>query len=263
MIVDAHLHVFRTAAEDGREPDALVPAGREATVEQLIALMDAHGVDRAVLVPLDDRDEYVASVLGPRFAAIAVGLHDLPHRRERFAFDGVRTQSLEDHDALQWVADQGLVLWTYLTPDQLPHLLTLPERFPELPIVLNHLGFFPHDMQVDSHGRPRFEDPLPPERVDAVLSLARHKNVHVMLSGQYALSAEDPPYRDLDPVIRRLADAYGADRLLWASDHPWIDDVPGYATMLSLPDHHLPDASPAELAAIRGGTALRLFPALR
>lgn len=262
MIVDAHVHVFRRAALDGRAPDTLVPAEREAPVEQLVALMDAHGVDRAVLVPLDARDEYVASVLGPRFAAIAVGLQDLPARRERFAFAGVRTQSLADLDALRWVADHGLVLWTYLTPDQLPALPTLPETFPDMPIVLNHLGFFPHDMQVDAHGRPRFVDPLPPERVDAVLALARHANVHVMLSGQYALSAQDPPYRDLDPVIRRLADAYGADRMLWASDHPWIDHVPGYATMLALPERALPDASPAELAAIRGGTALRLFPTL-
>ena len=200
---------------------------------------------------------------GPRFAAIAVGLHDLAAaaravRLRRRAHDDPRRR--RGRAALG--ADNGLVLWTYLTPDQLPNLLQLPERFPELPIVLNHLGFFPHDMQVDEHGRPRFADPLPAERVDAVVSLARYENVHVMLSGQYALSAEDPPYRDLDPVIQRLADAYGADRMLWASDHPWIDEVPGYATMLSLPEHALPDASAAELAAIRGGTALRLFPRL-
>jgi predicted TIM-barrel fold metal-dependent hydrolase len=262
VIVDAHVHVFRRAALDGRAPDALVPAEREAPVEQLTGLMDAHGVDRAVLVPLDEHDEYVASVLDHRFAAIAVGLHDLPARRERFAFDGVRTQRLDDLDALRWVADSGLVLWTYLTPDQLPRLLELPARFPEMPIVLNHLGFFPHDMRVDAHGRPRFDDPLPPDRVDAVLSLARFANVHVMLSGQYALSALKAPYRDLDPVIRRLAGAYGADRMLWASDHPWIDEVPGYGTMLALPELALPDASPTELAAIRGGTALRLFPRL-
>lgn len=262
MIVDAHLHVFRRAAEDGRAPDALVPAGREAPVEHLLELMDAHGVDRAVLVALDDHDEYVASVLGPRFAGIAVGLHDLEARRERFDFAGVRTQRLEDGDALRWVADQGLVLWTYLTPDQLPNLLRLPQRFPDLPIVLNHLGVFPHDMQVDAHGRPSFEHPLTDERNDAVRQLAAYENVHVMLSGQYALSAEDPPYRDLDPLIQRLADAYGAERMLWASDHPWIDEVPGYATMLSLPEHHLPGASAAELAAIQGGTALRLFPRL-
>jgi predicted TIM-barrel fold metal-dependent hydrolase len=262
VIVDGHVHVFRRAALDGREPDALVPAERDAPIEQLVALMDAHGIDRAVLVPLDQHDEYVASVLDDRFAAVAVGLHDLPARRERFAFDGVRTQRLDDVAALRWVADTGLVLWAYLTPDQLPALLALPERFPGMPIVLNHLGFFPHDMRVDDHGRPRFADPLPPERVEAVLSLARFANVHVMLSGQYALSAQAWPYRDLEPLTRRLADAYGADRMLWASDHPWIDDVPGYGAIAALPELALPDASPAELAAIRGGTALRLFPRL-
>ncbi|WP_028061467.1 amidohydrolase family protein [Candidatus Solirubrobacter pratensis] len=262
MIVDAHVHVFRRAELDGREPDALVPAERDAPVEQLLALMDGAGVDRAVLVPLDEHDEYVASVLDHRFAGIAVGLHSLPQRRERFAFDGVRTQRLDDMDALRWIAAEGLVLWTYLEPDQLPALLELPAVLPELRIVLNHLGFFPHDMRVDAYGRPRFEDPLPPDRVEAVLSLARHENVHVMLSGQYALSAEDAPYRDLDGLIRRLADAYGAERMLWASDHPWIDDVPGYGATAALPELALPDASEAELAAIRGGTALRLFPRL-
>jgi predicted TIM-barrel fold metal-dependent hydrolase len=262
VIVDAHVHVFRRAEVDGREPDALVPADREAPVEELLALMDGAGVDRAILVPLDEHDEYVASVLDHRFAAIAVGLHSLAERRERFAFDGVRTQRLDDMDALRWMATEGLVLWSYLTPDQLPALLELPRALPDLRIVLNHLGFLPHDMRVDAHGRPAFDDPLPPERVEAVLSLARHENVHVMLSGQYALSALEPPYRDLDAMIRRLADAYGAERMLWASDHPWIDDVPGYGAIAALPAQALPDASAAELAAIRGGTALRLFPRL-
>jgi L-fuconolactonase len=231
-------------------------------VEELLALMDGAGVDRAILVGLDERDEYVASVLDHRFAAIAVGLHSLPERRERFAFDGVRTQRLDDMDALRWMAAEGLVLWSYLTPDQLPALLELPRALPDLRIVLNHLGFFPHDMRIDAHRRPAFDDPLPPERVEAVLSLARFENVHVMLSGQYTLSALEPPYRDLDVLIRRLADAYGAERMLWASDHPWIDDVPGYGAIAALPAQALPDASEAELAAIRGGTALRLFPRL-
>ena len=263
MIVDAHVHVFRRAEADGREPDALVPAEREAPVEQLLSLMDGAGVDGAILIPLDEHDEYVASVLDRgAFAGIAIGLHSLARRRERFAFDGVRTQRLDDLGALRWMAAEGLVLWTYLTPDQLPALLALPEAVPDLRIVLNHLGFFPHGMRVDAHGRPAFDDPLPPERVEAVLSLARFETVHVMLSGQYALSAEEAPYRDLDGLIRRLADAYGADRMLWASDHPWIDDVPGYGAIAALPAQALPDASEAELAAIRGGTALRLFPRL-
>ena len=84
-----------------------------------------------------------------------------------------------------------------------------------------------------------------------------------MFSGQYALSAEGPPYRDLDPVVRALADAFGPRRLLWASDYPWTRDVPGYGTLLTLAEQALPEASADDLSAIHGGTALRLFPHLR
>jgi L-fuconolactonase len=161
------------------------------------------------------------------------------------------------------LAAEGLLLWTYLPPEQRPLLEQLPATVPGLRIVLNHLGFFPHDMCVDRHGRPAFEDPFPAEHVESVLRLARHPTVHLMFSGQYALSREGPPYRDLDPVVRRLADAFGAGRMLWASDYPWTRDVPGYATLLDLAAASLADASAAELEAIHGGTALRLFSELR
>ena len=44
---------------------------------------------------------------------------------------------------------------------------------------------------------------------------------------------EEPPYRDLDEIVRALADAFGPQRMLWASDYPWTRDVPGYATLLA------------------------------
>jgi predicted TIM-barrel fold metal-dependent hydrolase len=164
--------------------------------------------------------------------------------------------------ALRWLAERALVLWTYLTPDQLPLLRQLPEVVPDLPVVLNHFGFFPRDMRVDQHGRPAFDDPFPPAHVDVIAGLARHRSVRLMASGHYALSSGPPPYADLDPVVHRLADAYGAERMLWASDYPWIRDVPGYETMVGLAERALPGASAAELEAIRGGTAAGLFPEL-
>ena len=33
-----------------------------------------------------------------------------------------------------------------------------------------------------------------------------------------ALSKEPFPYRDVNPVLREIVDAFGADRLMWASD---------------------------------------------
>jgi len=62
-------------------------------------------------------------------------------------------------------------------------------------------------------------------------------------------------------MIRRIADAYGAERMLWGSDHPWIDDVPGYAAQLTLAASALADASPSELAEIHGGTRAAAVPA--
>ena len=77
-----------------------------------------------------------------------------------------------------------------------------------------------------------------------------------MLSGQYALSAEEPPYRDLDAIVRALAGAFGPDRMLWASDYPWTRDVPGYATLLGLaaagaPGRVAPTTWPPSTAAPR------------
>jgi L-fuconolactonase len=289
MIVDAHAHVFRRASELPRAADELAPAEREASAEDLLACMATASVDRAVLVPLGTEDDAVAAALRGhpgQFAAIAVAdaapqgrergvdpVAALERRREAFPFHGVRTQWLGDPGApladspmlpaLRHMAEHGLVLWTYLTRDQVGLLEQLPSTVPELPIVLNHLGFCPHGMRVDRHGRPRFDHPFPPGSLDPVLALADHPATRVMLSGQYALSAEEPPYRDLDAVVRALAGAFGPARLLWASDYPWTRDVPGYAALLELAGQALPGASPADLAAIHGGTALELFPHLR
>jgi L-fuconolactonase len=289
MIVDAHAHVFRRADVLPRAIDELAPAEREAPVEDLLAVMAEAGVDRAVLVPLATEDEYVAETLRgypERFAAVAVAdaavqgrervedpVDALEQRSEGFPFHAVRTQWLGDPGrpltdspmlpALRHMADTGLVLWTYLTRDQAGLLEELPDLVPELRIVLNHLGFFPHEMRVDEYGRPHFDDPFPAGSLEPVLRLAAHPGAYLMFSGQYALSREDPPYRDLDTVVARLADAFGPARMLWASDYPWTRDVPGHAALLTLAETAIPGASRHELAAIHGGTALELFPHLR
>jgi L-fuconolactonase len=289
MIVDAHAHVFLRADATPRAVDELAPAEREAPVEDLLAVMADAGVQRAVLVPLATEDAYVAQSLRAhpdRFAAVAVAdaaVHGrqsgvdpvaaLERRREGFPFHAVRTQWLGDPAAplarspmlpvLEHMAETGLVLWTYLTPDQLALLEQLPATVPDLGIVLNHLGFCPRDMRVDEHRRPAFREAFPPGSLDAVLRLADHPLTRVMLSGQYALSHQEPPYRDLDRVVQALAGAFGPERMLWASDYPWTRDVPGYQSLLELARQALPDASTEDLAAIHGGTALELFPHLR
>lgn len=285
--VDGHLHVFRPATVYPRGVDVLAPADRDAPVEDLLEQMATADVDAAVLVPLDGHDDYVAQVLAEhpgRFAAIAVatpaemcaggarGVVALRSRRERFGFHGLRTQWLGEPGrpvtdspampVLRHLAEEGLVLWSYLTPDQLPLLPEVVRELPGIRVVLNHLGFCPHNMRVDDHGRPRFADVFPPDVADQVLRLGESPGVHLMVSGQYALSKQDPPYADLFALTRRLAADYGPQRMLWASDYPWIRDVPGYRAVLDVVPAALPHLDDEGLAWVLGGTARSLFPHL-
>jgi predicted TIM-barrel fold metal-dependent hydrolase len=288
MIVDGHAHVFLGATASSRGSDELIPSAREAPVERLLAAMDGAGVRRAVLVAVDREDDYVPAIRrehAERFAAIAVAgpeelgqvdgvdpVAALEGRRASFEFDGLRTGWLGEPGrtlsespalpALRALAEWGLPLWSYVAPDQLALLLELPELVPGLTVVLNHLGFFPAAMRVDAAGRPAFDDPIVPEQVEAVIALSRHPRVVMMISGQYALSGAPYPHPDLDSLLGRSVEAFGAERCMWGSDFPWIEREPGYAETLSLVERALPGIGAAQLEEIRGGTALRLFPRL-
>jgi L-fuconolactonase len=287
LVVDAHVHVFRPATVYPRTVDELAPADRDAPVADLLAVHAAVGVSRAVLVPLGPEDEYVVEVLAAypgRFAAVAVadpatqgrvpGTDPVAALRARLArgFTGLRTQWLGDPwrplaespmlPVLRELAARELPLWSYLPPDQLSLLRQLPRVVPGLRIVLNHLGFAPYDMRVDAHRRPTFADPFPPPVMETARELAAHPACFLMFSGQYALSRAEPPYLDLAGIVRSLADAYGPDRMLWASDYPWTRDVPGLAELRTLAERTMPGLTDTDLAAIHGGTALSLFPSL-
>jgi predicted TIM-barrel fold metal-dependent hydrolase len=158
------------------------------------------------------------------------------------------------------MAAEGVVLWYYAAPDQLPLLHEAVEFLPELVVCLNHLGFCPERMEVDEHGRPRLRTTLPPPTLPAVLELARFPSVHVMVSGLYGWSREPYPYGDLGGVVRAVYESFGPERLLWASDFPWILEHPGYGALLELLDFHLPKLSAAERLDLFGGSAARLFP---
>jgi L-fuconolactonase len=280
-VVDGHLHVFLSRSERyPRDVHELYPPERQAPVEWLLEVMGAAGVDKAVLVPLSPHDDYLRECLRRfpgRFAGI--GVHDpaIPdptgdlHRRvEQSGIQGLRVHHLGDPNAaspealetfplLAALADAGLKLWFYAPPEQLELLGGVLEALPNLQVVLNHLGFCPRGYQVDQHGRPRISSQLPPPTLPTVIELARFPNVYVMVSGHYAFSRERYPYRDLEPVVSAVYSAFGADRLLWASDFPWIVEEPGYAEQLALVDHFLPALTPSERTAILGGTTLELL----
>jgi L-fuconolactonase len=280
VIVDGHLHLFRPLSQDyPRAVHELFPAEREASAEAFLRVMAANDVARAVVVPLSPDDEYLVDVLRT-YPSSFVGVGVLgdkdpaPEARQQQVTErgmkGLRVGWLGDPDTrraedlplyptLQKMAQAGQKVWFYAAPDQLPLLALVTAALPNLRVVLNHLGFFPTGFTLGADGLPHIPSELPAPTLPAVLALATQPHVYVMLSGQYGFSKLPYPYDDLVSTVGALFDAFGPERMFWASDYPWIAQNPGYEKIIELPSRQLRHESLADLDMIMRGTASRLF----
>ena len=286
-VVDAHLHLFK--AHSDAYPrlvfEGMVPAEREEPAEEFLEAMDEAGVDHAVVVPLSPHDHYLAEILVDfpgRFAGVGVyddaaedGAGQVARRAEQAGIQGLRfygfgaepgqpAESMEVFPVLAAMRDLDMKVWFYGSPDQVELLDEAMRLLPGLKVVLNHLGFCPDiwmELAIDEYMRPRFDIPLPPDSIELIERIAADHpdDLYVHISGQYAFTQTPYPHPDMQEVVDRIYRAFGADRMLNASDWPWIKVEPGHAEVLALVDHYLPDITPDERAAIRGGTALSLF----
>ena len=92
-------------------------------------------------------------------------------------------------------------------------------RHPELRLAVSHLGLPPKQAEAPGASGAR-------EAMASVLALAGFPHTQVKLSGFYALTdpGHDYPHRAAWPYVEALLDAYGVERLLWASDYsPCLD----------------------------------------
>lgn len=286
-VVDAHLHLFRAQSEAYPRDviEGMTPPERDEPAEEFLFYMNRAGVDNAVIVPLSPHDDYLAEILRNfpgKFAGVGVydpdapdGAEQVARRAEEVGLQGLRFYGFgadpqEDPDkmaafpTLRAMWDRRMTVWFYGSPDQVRLLDGVMEYLPGLKVVLNHLGFCPDiwmEIEMDDFMRPRFDIPLPPDSLELIEEMAakHHYDLYVHLSGQYAFTRTDYPHPDLQEVVDRVYKAFGADRMLMASDWPWIKRNPGYEETLALVDHYLPDLTPAERDAIRGGTASTLF----
>jgi L-fuconolactonase len=278
-IIDGHLHAFvPVSSRYPRASQPLFPPDLAAPVEALLADMELAGVDQAVLVGLSPHDAYLAECLRRfpgTFGAILVhrageGEADALNRIENAGARGLRFMGLDaagtadphavpSFGVLRTLAAEGHVCWLYPAAADLPVLPGLLSELDDLQVVLNHLGFCMADDLLEAVERPAVAGVLPPPTLEEICGLARFPGVHVMVSGQYAFSHEPHPHLDVAPVTRRLHETFGAARLLWASDWPWIRHDPGYAAQLELVDVHLPHLTPDERTDVVGGTVGRLL----
>jgi predicted TIM-barrel fold metal-dependent hydrolase len=118
----------------------------------------------------------------------------------------------------EWLAD-GSLNWYWETCENLgvPTMALVPgmagklapilERHPNLKIVIPHMAG-----ALDSKTPEAFAD------LEQLPRLASYPGVAVMISSAPNYSNEAFPFRDVQPYIRRIFDAFGSHRMLWGSD---------------------------------------------
>src|SRR5262245_57250575 len=273
VVIDSHVHVV---ASDEKayplQPMALSgPWYREApcSAEELLALMDASGVARAILVqPLgaysyDNRYAADSALRHPdRFASVCCVDPNGPDPvgelgrwvRER-GVRGVRLFALA-RDGQGWLAEpRTFPIWecaakldarivVMILAHQLPSLVQVLRRFPEAPVTLDHCGF------------PELRREPWPEAAP-LFALAEFPNLHLKVSTHVldAAARDGDPKRFVAALVRR----FGPERVMWGSDFSQTHDRP-YAELVRFGREAFSGLSAAEQARCLGGTAAALWP---
>lgn len=218
---------------------------RKVMTEVLLASMDALGVYGSLLFPIEDSvwSESLAQQYPSRFGSVPmitaastpgdqslVVRPDAPDLEEQIAAmrrrpgvlavrilggyfpeEFTRMKTGGNDRAFAACEKEGLPIYLFICGE--PEMAApVAEKFPKLNIILDHIAL----------KAPPLEQPDTPmwKKLPELLALAKYPNISVKLCGAPALSQQTYPYKDVWPHIRKLVDAFGAERLMWASDIP-------------------------------------------
>jgi predicted TIM-barrel fold metal-dependent hydrolase len=145
-------------------------------------------------------------------------------------------------------AEHNLAPSFLVNPPDLPEVDRMSERFPDTPVIIDHLA------------RIGANHPVQEDEIDALCGLARHRKMLVKVGAFYALGEKQAPYTDLLPMIRRVVEAFGPERCMWETDCPFQVQPPHtYAASLALIREHADFLSASDKEHILVTTAERFF----
>jgi predicted TIM-barrel fold metal-dependent hydrolase len=272
--IDAHSHIWTTDLKSyplrANQPvDVLAP--RSFTDEELMAVARPEGVGRVVLIQHHPYHGFDNSYLidtwkkHPDTFRIVGQIDDKKPGVDKLMKDMLKTGVTGFRigprgDEAKWLASDGMhVMWKtaaetkqsmccLINPDNLPELDEMCKKFPETPVVIDHFA------RIGEDGEIRDAD------VNLLCKLASHKTIRVKISAYYAFGAKKPPHHELIPMIKRLCEAYGPNRLMWASDCPYQLTAPNtYRDAIALIRDHIDFVTPEERKMLLTTTAESTF----
>ena len=273
--IDAHVHVWtpdvekyplaRGYAVSDMRPPSFTP-------EQLFAHCKPEGVNRIVLIQMSyyqTDNRYMLDMMRAH-PGVFSGVGIVDEQAERLAetmrglvrqgVRGFRISAGKAKNLSDWLGSPGMAtLWKtaaelkvsvcpLINPDTLPLLDKMCEWYPDTSVVVDHLA------------RLSMTGPAKPEEVQNLLRLARHAKTHVKASAFYALGAKKAPYTDMGPLVRQVRDAFGPQRVMWASDCPFqVEHGHNYHNSIALIRDRLDFLSEQDKAWMLRGTAEKVF----
>ena len=273
--IDAHVHVWtpevdkyplaRGYAVSDMRPPSFTP-------EQLFAHCRPEGVRRVVLIQMSyyqHDNTYMLDVMKAHpgtFSGVAIVDENAPDVAATMAklvergVRGFRISAGAQKNLSAWLGSPGMAtLWKtaaelhasvcpLINPDTLPLIDKMCEWYPDTSVVIDHFA------RVGMAGAAK------PTDVSALLRLSRHRLAHVKASAFYALGAKKAPYLDMGPLIRQVRDAFGPQRVMWASDCPFqVDPGHRYRDSIALIRDRLAFLSDSDKQWMLRGTAEKVF----
>jgi len=272
LTIDAQVHAYERD-HPGRPWAAVLVGPPEVTGDDMVAAMDAVGVDGALLVSPFTMYRYDASYaidiqaahpdrfglikpVDPTDPAVVETIADWAAQEGAVAIrlmlvDGVSNDP--DDPGIQRVLDAAarhalpvnLLCW-----GRLEQVAKLAAGKPNTSLVVDHLGL-----------RQPFTPPAPPEPfadLPQLLDLAGYENVTVKISGACTLSHEPFPYDDLWDPLGRIFDKFGFNRCMWGTD--WTRAVNLLTYEQGVEPFRLTDRiSDSERADLMGRTLQRVY----
>ena len=233
MIVDAQVHMWGENTPDRPWPPGRGKPHRPKALykAELLAEMDAAGVDRVIIVPPKwegDRNDLALDAVQShpqRFAIMGRLDPDLPESRGklatwrqqpgmlglRYSLTAPEMKPILLEGRLNWLWAEaervGVPVYVLVTHSTCHLIDEVAERHPGLKITMDHLA-------LDSS----FRDEACFRDLDKLLALAKRPNIAVKSSALPGYTTDAYPYRSLDGYIRRVYDAFGPKRMFWGSD---------------------------------------------
>jgi predicted TIM-barrel fold metal-dependent hydrolase len=270
--LDSQVHAYER--NHPRRPWAGVLHGpAEVTGDQMVAAMDAVGVDGAVLVSPFSMYRYDASY--------ALQVYAAHPGRFRLVKPVDSTDPAVADTIAEWAATEGTVGIRIMLRDEvstdpadpglnrvlaaaaqhslpvnllcwgrLEQTAQLAARNSNTQLVIDHLGL-----------QQPFEPPPPTEPfadLPKVLALAARDNIAIKISGACTLSHEPFPYKDIWGPLGRIFDAFGFDRCMWGTD--WTRAVALLTYEQGVEAFRVTDRlSESDRAALMGETLQRVY----